>query len=92
VNANRVFEDGISYWHWTLVFEYRPDGWSFVIANVGKRQRSVVLDEFEDIISPLGGIVSTPVYLDEFGFARKPSETATYQVFHVYPRIAFPSL
>lgn len=92
VNANRVYEKGLSYWHWTLVFEYRPDGWSFVVANVGKRQRSLVLDEFEDIISPLGGIVSTPVYLDEFGFARKPSQSATYQVFHVYPRIAFPSL
>jgi hypothetical protein len=92
VSANRVFEDGLSYWHWTLVFEYRPDGWAFVLANVGKRERSTVKDQFIDIMSPLGGIVSTPVYLSAAGKALKPTDPPTYATYHVYPRIAFPSL
>ena len=94
VSASLAYENGVSYWRWSLTFEYRPDGWAWVVANKGKRQTDVnnPTGQPVDIVTAAGVPVSNPVYLDAAGYAIAPGGTRTFATFHVYPRVAFPAL
>ena len=94
VSASLAYENGISYWRWQLTFEYRPDGWAWVVANKGKRQINIndPTGPLIEIMSKAGGVVSNPVYLDASGYAIAPGGARTFATFHIYPRVAFPSL
>lgn len=94
VSASLAYENGVSYWRWSLTFEYRPDGWAWVVANKGKRQTDVndPTGQPVDIITAAGVPVANPVYLDASGYAIEPGDARTYATFHVYPRVAFPAL
>lgn len=94
VSASLAYENGVSYWRWQLTFEYRPDGWAWVIANKGKRQVNIndPTGPLIEIMSKAGGVVSNPVYLDASGYAIAPGGSRTFATFHIYPRVAFPSL
>ena len=94
VSASLAYENGVSYWRWQLTFEYRPDGWAWVVANKGKRQVNIndPTGPLIEIMSKAGGVVSNPVYLNAAGYAIAPGGARTFATFHVYPRVAFPSL
>jgi hypothetical protein len=94
VSASLAYENGVSYWRWQLTFEYRPDGWAWVVANKGKRQVNIndPTGPLIEIMSKAGGVVSNPVYLNASGYAIAPGGARTYATFHIYPRVAFPSL
>ena len=94
VSASLAYENGVSYWRWQLTFEYRPDGWAWVVANKGKRQVNIndPTGPLIEIMSKAGGVVSNPVYLDASGYAIAPGGARTFATFHIYPRVAFPSL
>ena len=94
VNASLAYENGVSYWRWQLTFEYRPDGWAWVVANKGKRQTDVnnIGGPPVDIVTAAGVPVANPVYLDAAGYAIAPGASRTFATFHIYPRVAFPSL
>ena len=94
VSASLAYENGVSYWRWSLTFEYRPDGWAWVVANKGKRQTDAnnPTGQPVDIVTAAGVPVSNPVYLDAAGYAIAPGGTRTFATFHIYPRVAFPSL
>lgn len=94
VSASLAYENGVSYWRWQLTFEYRPDGWAWVVANKGKRQVNVndPTGPLIEIMSKAGGVVSNPVYLNAAGYAIAPGGARTFATFHIYPRVAFPSL
>jgi hypothetical protein len=94
VSASLAYENGVSYWRWQLTFEYRPDGWAWVVANKGKRQVNIndPTGHLIEIMSKAGGVVSNPVYLDASGYAIAPGGARTFATFHIYPRVAFPSL
>ena len=94
VSASLAYENGVSYWRWQLTFEYRPDGWAWVVANKGKRQVNIndPTGPLIEIMSKAGGVVSNPVYLNAAGYAIAPGGARTFATFHIYPRVAFPSL
>jgi hypothetical protein len=94
VSASLAYENGVNYWRWQLTFEYRPDGWAWVVANKGKRQVNIndPAGPLIEIMSKAGGVVSNPVYLDASGYALLSSGARTYATYHIYPRVAFPSL
>lgn len=94
ISASLAYENGVSYWRWQLTFEYRPDGWAWVVANKGKRQIDVndPTGPLVEIMSAPGIPAANPVYLDASGYAINPGGARTFATFHIYPRVAFPSL
>lgn len=98
VSAQRAFENNVAYWRWTLVFSYRPLGWAVVVMDAGKREKSAISGEMRNIT--MNGVpVSSPVPLNGSGYKLSrtlieadPVGAYTYLTFHVYPRVAFPSL
>jgi hypothetical protein len=103
ISANRVFENNVFYWRWSLVFEYRPLGWLAVIASNGLNEMPLIggAKKKQRIMLEGGAYASTPVLLNEYGLrlngprdvgALNPSNPPYYQTFDIYPRVAFPSL
>jgi hypothetical protein len=95
VNAQLVYENNISYWRWSIVFEYRPNGWGTTLANMGKKIRvSIGSDQLKNI--EINGVsISSPVYLNATGTAAwttADGESAKYKTYIGYDVVAFPSL
>ena len=95
VSAQLVYENNVSYWRWTLVFEYRPSGWTTTLANMGKKVR---VDAGSDVLKNLeinGVSVSSPVYLNSTGtgqWTSAESVNVKYRTYLSYNIVAFPSL
>lgn len=89
VSGNLVYENNVSYWRWTLVFEYRPNGWAYVVADMGMFKKTSGTRTPIDIN---GVPVSVPVNLDGSGGVLAGGGTPVFNTFHIYPRVAFPAL
>ena len=89
VSANLVYENNVSYWRWSLVFEYRPNGWAYVVNDMGMFKKSGGTRKPIDIN---GVNVTVPVNLDGSGGVLAVGGTPVALTFHVYPRYTFPAL
>ena len=89
VSANLVYENNVSYWRWSLVFEYRPNGWAYVVNDMGMFKKVSGTRKPIDIN---GVNVTVPVNLDGAGLPLAAGGTPIPLTFHVYPRVTFPSL
>lgn len=89
VSANLVYENNVSYWRWTLSFEYRPSGWAYVVADMGMFKK---VSGTRKPIDYNGVNVTVPVNLDGAGLPLAGGGTPVFNAFHVYPRVTFPSL
>lgn len=95
VNAQLVYENNVSYWRWTIVFEYRPNGWGTVVANMGKKCRITAGSDTLKNIEVNGVSISSPVYLNSTGtgpWTSAESVTVKYRTYLSYDTVAFPSL
>jgi hypothetical protein len=96
VNAQLVYENDVSYWRWSLVFEYRPNGWGVTLANMGKKLRITAgASGLKDIL--INGVpTSVPLFLNSTGTAVWDSATdsvsAKYRTYVPYNTTTFPSL
>ncbi len=89
VSANLVYENNVSYWRWTLVFEYRPNGWTHVVNDMG------MFKLVAGVRSPIdynGVNVTVPVNLDGAGLPLAPASSPIPLTFDIYPRVTFPAL
>jgi hypothetical protein len=89
VSANLVYENNVSYWRWTLVFEYRPDGWTHVLNDMGMFK---LVGGVRSPIDYNGVNVTVPVNLDGAGLPLAPASSPIPLTFDIYPRVTFPSL
>jgi hypothetical protein len=71
------------------VFEYRPNGWAYVVNDMGMFKKSGGARKPIDIN---GVNVTVPVNLDGAGGVLAAGGTPIPLTFHVYPRVTFPSL
>jgi hypothetical protein len=89
VSANLVYENNVSYWRWSLVFEYRPNGWTHVVNDMG------MFKLVAGVRSPIdynGVNVTVPVNLDGAGLPLAPASSPIPLTFDIYPRTTFPAL
>lgn len=95
VSAQLVYENAVSYWRWSLVFEYRPNGWGITLANMGKNVRTTAGSETRVPIAPNGIPISHPVFLNSTGTGVWTSAEAVsvkYRTYLPYNTTTFPSL
>lgn len=95
VGAQLVYENNVSYWRWTLVFEYRPNGWLTSLANMGKKVRVTAGSDVLKNLEINGVSVSSPVYLNSTGtgpWTSAESVLVKYRNYLTYDTVAFPSL
>lgn len=95
VNAQLVYENDVSYWRWSIVFEYRPNGWGTTVANMGKKVRITAGSDILKNIEINGVSISSPVYLNPTGTApwvTADGDAARYRTYIGYDTVAFPSL
>jgi len=89
ISAQMVNENGVRYWRWSLVFQYRAS-WAFVLLNQGRREikAGVRVPIFD---SATGQEVGAPVPLDAAGAALASGGAEVWLTFHAYPRVTFPA-
>lgn len=89
ISAQMVNENGVRYWRWSLVFQYRAS-WAFVLLNQGRREikAGVRVPIFD---AATGQEVGAPVPLDAAGAALASGGAEVWLTFHAYPRVTFPA-
>ena len=89
ISAQMVNENGVRYWRWSLVFQYRAS-WAFVLLNQGRREikAGVRVPIFD---AATGQEVGAPVPLDAGGAALASGGAEVWLTFHAYPRVTFPA-
>jgi len=89
ISAQMVNENGVRYWRWSLVFQYRAS-WAFVLLNQGRREikAGVRVPIFD---AATGQEVGAPVPLDAAGGALASGAAEVWLTFHVFPRVTFPA-
>lgn len=91
-SAQRVYENNLSYWRWTLTFEFR-DTWDETILERGLRAYKNITDTYPtDIIDPITKRSTTvPLPLDASGLQLATGSPMVYTTWRYIPRVAFPS-
>ena len=90
-SAQRVYENNLSYWRWTLTFEFR-DTWDETILERGLRARPSVGADPLDMYDPITKRVTTvPLPLDSDGTKLPGGRSFVYTTWRYITRVAFPS-
>ncbi len=89
ISAQFLYENGINYWRWTLVFGYRTT-WAAEVLNQGLRELRAgklvpILDD------ATGYKIDQPALLTAGGAKAAAGATPTYSTFNIYPRVTFPT-
>lgn len=89
LSAQFLYENGINYWRWTLVWGYRTT-WEVEILNQGLRElRGGKLVPIVD--DATGYKVDQPALLTTAGAKAAVGASPNYLTFNVYPRVTFPT-
>jgi hypothetical protein len=89
ISAQFLYENGINYWRWTLVFGYRTT-WAAEVLNQGLREkRGANLYPIYDVAT--GYKIDQPVLLTEDGEEAAAGADPIYCTFNIYPRVTFPT-
>ena len=89
ISAQFLYENGINYWRWTLVFGYRTT-WAVEVLNQGLRELRAgklvpILDD------ATGYKIDQPALLTVDGAKAAAGADPNYRTFNIYPRVTFPT-
>jgi hypothetical protein len=89
ISAQFLYENGLNYWRWTLVFGYRTT-WAAEVLNQGLRELRAgnlvpILDD------ATGYKIDQPVLLTVDGAKAAAGADPNYRTFNIYPRVTFPT-
>ena len=91
-SAQRVYENNVSYWRWSLTFEFR-DTWDETILERGLRAYPSATSSDKVIMTdPISRAPTTvPLPLDADGLKLASGLPFVYTTWRYIPRVAFPS-
>ena len=89
ISAQFLYENGLNYWRWTLVWGYRTT-WAAELLNQGLRElRGGKLVPILD--DATGYKVDQPALLTATGLKAAAGASPTFRTFNIYPRVTFPT-
>ena len=89
ISAQFLYENGINYWRWTLVWGYRTS-WAAEVLNQGLREkRGTKVYPIYDVAT--GYKIDQPVLLTNDGEEAPQGADPVILSFNIYPRVTFPT-
>lgn len=89
LSAQFLYENGINYWRWTLVWGYRTT-WAAEVLNQGLREKRGT--KVYPIYDPATGHkIDQPVLLTNDGEEAPSGADPIFLSFNIYPRVTFPT-
>ena len=89
ISAQFLYENGINYWRWTLVWGYRTT-WAAELLNQGLREKrdGKIVPILDDAT---GYKIDQPVLLTAAGAKAPVGALPNFLPFNIYPRVTFPT-
>lgn len=89
LSAQFLYENGMNYWRWTLVWGYRTT-WAVEVLNQGLREKRA--GQLVPILDDATGYkIDQPALLTVAGQKAAAGATPNYRTFNIYPRVTFPT-